>query len=469
MLAHSEDSTARPFFAALERRLSKQAFETWFRPLSVTRSESEDVLRISVPNPAVRDWILSRYSKALDDCLLELNLEGCRIEWATRQLEIGQGREVGSEAGISVLPHEKSGNMMSEAARVEAPRLPDIPTAPLNEKYTFASFVVASCNRFAHAAAQAVAEAPGKTYNPLYLYGGVGLGKTHLIQAMGHTIKRANPKLQVSYLSLERFMNELINAIRYGYDKTQVFRERYRTIDVLLIDDVQFIAGKERTQEEFFHTFNALYDGQKQIVLTSDCPPREIPEIEERLHSRFEWGLIADIEPPDLETKVAILRRKAELQRVDLPDDVALFLAGNSQHNIRELEGSLVRVLAMASLRGLPLSKALAQEAMRNVSRTSDEAHMSITRIQKAVADYYKLSVDSLRSRSNMGNVLVPRQVAMYLCKQLTKKSYPEIARQFGGKHHTTVIHSVEKIHKLVNSDREMDTLVKRIISSIGA
>jgi chromosomal replication initiator protein len=239
---------------------------------------------------------------------------------------------------------------------------------------------------------------------------------------------------------------------------------------VLLIDDVQFIAGnKERTQEEFFHTFNALYDGQKQIVLTSDCPPREIPEIEERLHSRFEWGLIADIEPPDLETKVAILRRKAELQRVDLPDDVALFLAGNSQHNIRELEGSLVRVLAMASLRGLPLSKALAQEAMRNVSRTSDEAPISIPRIQKAVADYYKLSVDSLRSRSNMGNVLVPRQVAMYLCKQLAKKSYPEIARQFGGKHHTTVIHSVEKIHKLINSDREMDTLVKRIISSIGA
>lgn len=466
MLAHSEDSAAQPFFAALERRLSKQAFETWFRPLRVTRSEAEDVLRISVPNPAVRDWILSQYSNALNDSLFELKLEGYRIEWATPQPEIGQNSDHVGEAGISVLPHER---LMSEAARVEAPRLPDIPTAPLNEKYTFASFVVASCNRFAHAAAQAVAEAPGKTYNPLYLYGGVGLGKTHLIQATGHAIKTANPKLHVSYLSLERFMNELINAIRYGYDKTQVFRERYRTIDVLLIDDVQFIAGKERTQEEFFHTFNALYDGQKQIVLTSDCPPREIPEIEERLHSRFEWGLIADIEPPDLETKVAILRRKAELQRVDLPDDVALFLAGNSQHNIRELEGSLVRVLAMASLRGLPLSKALAQEAMRNVSRTSDEAPMSIPRIQKAVADYYKLSVDSLRSRSNMGNVLVPRQVAMYLCKQLAKKSYPEIARQFGGKHHTTVIHSVEKIRKLINSDREMDTLVTRIISSIGA
>jgi len=468
MLAHSDDSASQSFFAALERRLSKQAFETWFRPLRVTRSQPEGLLRIAVPNPAVRDWILSQYSTALQESLLELRLEDCRIEWATPQTEGSdiRSRDLASEA-VTMLAQERQ-QKITGSGSLEPPQLPDIPSAPLNEKYTFGSFVVASCNRFAHAAALAVAEAPGQTYNPLYLYGGVGLGKTHLIQATGHAIKKANPKLQVSYLSLERFMNELINAIRYGYDKTQVFRERYRSIDVLLIDDVQFIAGKERTQEEFFHTFNALYDGQKQIVLTSDCPPREIPEIEERLHSRFEWGLIADIEPPDLETKVAILRRKAEIQRVDLPDDVALFLAGNSKHNIRELEGSLVRVLAMASLRGLPLSKGLAQEAMRNVSRTSDENQLSIPRIQKAVADYYKLSVDSLRSRSNMGNVLVPRQIAMYLCKRLTKKSYPEIARQFGGKHHTTVIHSVEKINKLIDSDRELDTIVKRIISSIG-
>jgi chromosomal replication initiator protein len=469
MQAHSDDLAPQSFFSALERRLSKQAFETWFRPLRVTRSRAEGVLRIAVPNSAVRDWIMSQYSTALSESLMELNLEDCRIEWAMPQSERGGRRsEPGDDGGFSVGPAAKEKSVIGTEP-IEAPQLPDIPSAPLNEKYTFGSFVVASCNRFAHAAALAVAEAPGKTYNPLYLYGGVGLGKTHLIQATGHAIKKANPHLQVSYLSLERFMNELINAIRYGYDKTQLFRERYRTIDVLLIDDVQFIAGKERTQEEFFHTFNALYDGQKQIVMTSDCPPREIPEIEERLHSRFEWGLIADIEPPDLETKVAILRRKAELQGIELPDDVALFLAGNSKHNIRELEGSLVRVLAMASLRGLPLTKGLAQEAMRNVSRGGDENLVSIPRIQKAVADYYKLSVDNLRSRSNMGNVMVPRQVAMYLCKRLTKKSYPEIARQFGGKHHTTVIHSVEKINKLVDSDREMDTLVKRIINSIGA
>ena len=470
MLVQSEDTTpSHPFLAAIQRRLSTQAFETWFRPLRITRSQSEGLLHISVPNSAVRDWILSQYSEALEQSLVELQLDNCRIEWSTPQRDTGGHDSRGSvEKPISMLPREPQASA-AVARNVEVLQLPEIPSSPLNDKYTFASFVVASCNRFAHAAALAVAEAPGKTYNPLYLYGGVGLGKTHLIQATGHAIKRANPKLQVAYLSLERFMNELINAIRYGYDKTHVFRERYRSIDVLLIDDVQFIAGKERTQEEFFHTFNALYDGQKQIVLTSDCPPREIPEIEERLHSRFEWGLIADIEPPDLETKVAILRKKAEIQRVDLPDDVALFLAGNSKHNIRELEGSLVRVLAMASLRGLPVSKALAQEAMRSVSRTSDENPISIPRIQKAVADYYKISVDNLRSRSNVRTVLVPRQVAMYLCKRLTKKSYPEIARQFGGKHHTTVIHSVEKINRLVDSDREMDTVIKRLIASIGS
>src|SRR6185503_418992 len=241
-----------------------------------------------------------------------------------------------------------------------------------------------------------------------------------------------------------------------------------RSIDVLLIDDVQFIAGKERTQEEFFHTFNTLYDQQKQIVLTSDCPPREIPEIEERLHSRFEWGLIADIEPPDIETKVAILRRKAEAHQVTLPDDVALLLAANSKHNIRELEGALVRVLAMASLRGMPLTKGLAQDAMRKVAQVSESSAVTIPLIQKVVADHYKISIDDLKARSNMRHVLVPRQVAMYLCKKLTSKSYPEIARQFGGKHHTTVIHSVEKISLLVTTDREMETLVKHLTETIG-
>jgi len=460
----TESPPSDPFLLALRRRLSKQAFETWFQPLRVSSSQRDGVVRIAAPNTVVRDWILSTYSAALDESLLELELHGCRVEWSIPSVK-AEGAptvRVNGTRRESETPEKTE----LEAAPID---LPCVSSAPLNDKYSFDTFVVASCNRFAHAAAQAVAEAPGKTYNPLYLYGGVGLGKTHLVQATGQAIRKANPNLQVAYVSLERFMNELINAIRYGYDKTHVFRERYRSIDVLLIDDVQFIAGKERTQEEFFHTFNALYDRQKQIVLTSDCPPREIPEIEERLHSRFEWGLIADLEPPDLETKIAILRRKAELQKADLPDDVALFLAGNSKHNIRELEGSLVRVLAMASLRGLPLTKTLAQEAMRGVSRTSDENSVSIARIQKTVADHYKLTVDNLRARSNVRHFLVPRQVAMYLCKRLTKKSYPEIARDFGGKHHTTVIHSVEKINSSLSTDPELSMLVRQLIDSLGA
>lgn len=464
-----EDAKWQPFIAAVERKLSSQAFETWFRPLKVSGSEPAGVLRISAPNLVVRDWILSQYSGALQESLVESSLARYRIEWT-----IPAGRQEGNApphlpetadlplAGRN-LPPEVSGD---PNAATDSPALSN---SSLNEKYTFASFVVASCNRFAHAAVQAISESPGKTYNPLYLYGGVGLGKTHLMQAAGHAISAANPRLQVAYLSLERFMNELINAIRYGYDKTQAFRERYRTIDVLLIDDVQFIAGKERTQEEFFHTFNALYDRQKQIVLTSDCPPRQIPEIEERLHSRFEWGLIADIEPPDLETKVAILRRKAELQDVELPDDVALILATNSKHNIRELEGSLVRLLAVASLRGLPLSTALAHDALLKMSRPDDENPDSISRIQSAVADYYKINIDNLRTRSNVRHILVPRQVAMYLCKRLTKKSYPEIAKQFGGKHHTTVMHSVEKIDRLVASDPEFSAIVKRLVERLSS
>src|SRR5215831_14617846 len=450
--------------ASLERRLPKQTFDTWFKPLTVKESAQECLFRFSAPNATVKEWVIAHYTGLITELLRELSLEHYKVEWSAP-------RPVGSLAENVLLDRDLAGHPADGArGATESDQLTFVESIPstLNDKYTFSNFVVASCNRFAHAAAQAVAEAPGQTYNPLYLYGGVGLGKTHLIQAAGQAIRIARPDLRIAYLSLERFMNELINAIRYGYDKTRVFRERYRSIDVLLIDDVQFIAGKERTQEEFFHTFNALYDAQKQIVLTSDCPPREIPEIEERLHSRFEWGLIADIEPPDLETKIAILRRKAGLQRIKLPDDVALFLAANSKHNIRELEGSLIRVAAMASLRGVPITKALAQDAMRHVSQTQDTSAITIPMIQRAVADHYKISIDDLKARSNMRQILIPRQVAMYLCKKLTSKSYPEIARQFGGKHHTTVIHSVEKIDQQIGVDREMEALVKRLSDSIG-
>src|SRR5256714_1456309 len=402
-MLHGQDSISQPLFLSLERRLGHQAFDTWFRPLKVTKSPTERVLQISAPNAVVRDWIIAHYADVLKDSLGEHQLGQYRIEWC---LAIGESRDRLERNPIGIQSPEDVRVAPSTVADAETRLFVETTPSALNERYTFSSFVVASCNRFAHAAAKAVADAPGKTYNPLYLYGGVGLGKTHLIQAIGHSIRIARPDLQVAYLSLERFMNELINAIRYGYDKTRIFRERYRSIDVLLIDDIQFIAGKERTQEEFFHTFNALYDGQKQIVLTSDCAPRDIPEIEERLHSRFEWGLIADIEPPDLETKIAILKRKAESQQTDLPDDVALFLATNSKHNVRELEGSLVRLLAMASLRGLPLSKSLAQDAVRNGLRREEESSVSIRRIQNVDAAQYQVKVDSPVARSTVKHIL---------------------------------------------------------------
>ncbi len=459
-----------PFFEAVQRRLGRQAFETWFRPLKVFQSGSESILHITAPNALVKDWILGQYAETLQESLDELRLDKYRIEWVFSDANADAGAaqsytKPGTNVPSRLLSvHSASAAVWNEESNLSAE---NSPPAALNQKYTFESFVVASCNRFAHAAAQAIAESPGRTYNPLYIYGGVGLGKTHLLQAAGHAIRQSNPALRIAYLSLERFMNELINSIRYGYDKTEAFRARYRSIDVLLIDDVQFIAGKERTQEEFFHTFNALYEGQKQIVLTSDCPPREIPQIEERLHSRFEWGLIADIDPPDLETKIAILRKKAEIQRFNLPDNVALYIANNSKHNIRELEGALVRVLAMSSLRGLPLCKSLAEEALRGFARRDEDDSVSIARIQKSVAEHYKISVDTLRVRSSVRHILLPRQVAMYICKRLTKKSYPEIARHFGGKHHTTVIHSVERVDRLMSTDSELNRTVHRLIESL--
>ncbi len=468
MQLRTQTSIWQPFLQAVERRLGKQAVATWFRPLKVSGASTPDVLIIAAPNMVVRDWIVSNYANVLSESLKEIALDSCRIQWTVLPFHSRSDLEevrglVGSTSVESDFPSGAAAVAANRSANRQSTSDP-----ALNTRYTFESFVVGSCNRFAHAAAKAVAEMPGRTYNPLYLYGGVGLGKTHLIQAAGHAIRQANPKLAVAYVSLERFMNELINSIRYGYDKAQAFRERYRTIDVLLIDDVQFITGKERTQEEFFHTFNALYDTQKQIILTSDCPPRDIPGIEERLHSRFEWGLIADIEPPDLETKIAILKRKAESQQTELPDDVALILATNSKHNVRELEGALVRLLAMASLRGLPLSKALAQDAVRNVLRRDEENGISIRRIQNVVAAQFKVKVDALMARSNARHVLLPRQLAMYLCKRLTKKSYPEIGRQFGGKHHTTVMHSVQKIDRLISSDVDIRGTVDKLVEVLG-
>ncbi len=471
---------------AVEKRLNRQSFETWIRPIHFDGcDESEQTLRLRAPNQVVKDWVSSNYSDVLDASLTELNLSTYHVDWAvddetqasdstTRQKDAESNSFELNEKSNSDTGKGKNSSLFSLLEAAESDGLTPGATTfvdiepleySLNPKCSFHTFVVGSCNQFAHAAALAVAEGPGKTYNPLYVYGGVGLGKTHLMHAIGHSIKERNRYLRLSYISAEKFMNELINAIRY--DKTQTFREKYRSIDVLLMDDIQFMAGKERTQEEFFHTFNALYDGQKQIVISSDCPPREIPTLEERLHSRFEWGLIADIEPPDLETKVAILKRKADLDGVMLPDDVAFFIASKVKSNIRELEGSLVRLVAISSLRGVPISKILAQDAIRNIAEDDQPVGITIEQIQRTVAAHYHLRVDDLKSKNNSRQIAVPRQVAMYLCKRLTKHSFPELGREFGGKHHTTVIHSVEKIEGLVSNDQNFHRVVSSLMDNL--
>jgi chromosomal replication initiator protein len=343
------------------------------------------------------------------------------------------------------------------------PVLP-IPPPDLDPRYAFESFVVGSSNQFAQAACLAVAEAPSVAYNPLFIYGGVGLGKTHLLQAIGHRLAHSHPHLRIQYLSTEKFTNELIAAIRY--DKTPEFRQRYRTIDLLLIDDIQFLSGKERTQEEFFHTFNDLYESHRQIVLSSDRSPKEIPEIEERLRSRFEWGLIADIQPPDFETRVAILKKKAEIDRLALPDDVAYFIANRVKSNIRELEGSLVRIRAFSNLTGRPLTLDLAQEVLSNIWG-AEERLITIDDILRRVADVFHVKTHELRAKTRTKAVAFPRQVAMYVARQLTRDSYADIGRGFGGKDHTTVLHAVNKIEALLQQDPKFRRTLDHIINTI--
>ena len=384
---------------------------------------------------------------------------------------LAEALEEVKRAGTSVafVPEgSPSGVISDEVITDDSPRPDDPDTAPsasrgLTPRYTFDTFIVGPSNQFAHAACRAVAEAPSRSYNPLFIYGGVGLGKTHLMHAIGQYVLQHDPSLTLTYISSERFMNEMINAVRY--DRILDFRERYRSVDVLLVDDIQFVSGKEGTQTEFFHTFNALYDSQKQIVLSSDRPPHEIPALEERLRSRFEWGLIADIQPPDLETKVAILKRRAEAEAVPLPDNVALYIAGRIKSNIRELEGSLTRLIAYASLTGREVSLDLTQEILRNVIE-QDEKHVTIENIQKFTADYYQLKVTDLKSRNNSKSVAMPRQVAMYLCKSLTHASLPEIGRSFGGKHHSTVIHSIKKVEDLRKKDPNFNSVMESFLQS---
>lgn len=455
----------------IEIRLNEHIFETWFKPIRFEAFDEAGGTLTVRAGSMTKDWVTLCYSDLLNQAVHSLGIGRCRIEWTIEKSETPD--EAFAEAAETFQKLESAGTASSGFT---APALPaknapanfvniELAENSLNPKYTFDKFVVGSSNQFAHAASLAAAEMPGKTYNPLFIYGGVGLGKTHLMHAIGHSIKQRNGHLRVSYITSEKFMNELINAIRY--DKTQSFRERYRSIDVLLMDDVQFMAGKERTQEEFFHTFNTLHNDQKQIVITSDSPPRDIPTLQERLHSRFEWGLIADIEPPDLETKVAILKRKADLDGIFLADDIAIFIASKVRSNVRELEGSLVRLVAISSMRGIPISKMLAQDAMKNIIDSERPEGLTMERIARTVASHYKLTVEELKSKNNARAVSQPRQVAMYLCKRLTKASYPEVGREFGGKHHTTVMHSFEKIDAMTKQDRDFHKTLSELIDNL--
>ncbi len=459
----------------VEKRLNKQIVDSWFRPIEFEGFDEDDNTVHLRAGQVTKDWVSTYYSELIDQSFRELNMADCRLDWEITETPAQPEEEEGGDDGeIEFFVDDKrqfaaaaGGVSAAGSTKTGSTNFVDIEPIEnsLNPKYTFEKFVVGSCNQFAHAASKGAAESPGKTYNPLFIYGGVGLGKTHLMHAIGHFIKERNRYLRVAYITSEKFMNELINAIRY--DKTPAFRDKYRSIDVLLMDDVQFMAGKERTQEEFFHTFNTLHNDQKQIVISSDCPPREIPTLEERLHSRFEWGLIADIEPPDLETKVAILKRKADMDGILLEDDIAIFIASKIRSNVRELEGSLVRLVAISSLRGVPISKMLAQDALKNIIDSERPEGLTMDRIARTVASHYKLTVEEMKSKNNSRAIAVPRQVAMYLCKRLTKSSYPDIGREFGGKHHTTVMHSFEKIEALAKHDRNFHRMLSELIDNL--
>ncbi|HSN69243.1 MAG TPA: chromosomal replication initiator protein DnaA [Thermoanaerobaculia bacterium] len=423
----------------LESRIDRNEFKTWFEPTSLL-ADKGGTIDVRVPDDRYVDEISSRYSREIRSILGELNSERTKVHF------------VADAAARQTSPADRP--------RESAPPPPDIPASIFNPRYRFNTFVVGNSNQLAYAASLSIAENPSGSFNPLFLYGGAGLGKTHLIQAIGQQITTAHPELRVVYMSADAFVTELITSIRY--DRMSSFRDRYRSVDALLLDDIQFLAGKERTQEEFFHTFNALYEAQKQIVFTSDAPPRDIPTLEERLRSRFEWGLIADIQPPDLETKIAILRKKAEERKVDLPQDVAMFIAERVRSNIRELEGHLNRIGAFASLTGHPLTIDLAKEALRDVLAKENKP-ITPGEILKVVATHYGIKVSDMKTKSNARPVAYPRQVAMYLCKHLTDLSYPEIGKLFNNKHHSTVIYSVEKIDRLKHEDPAVENTIETL------
>jgi len=444
--------------AALEKKVIRQSFETWLKPTRFSHVAGR-TLYVRVPSPEFQH-IGDKYGDLIQEAIDLQSLELDDVSFVT------------VEEDPSIPPQRRDGGfgpVASHAATAPAAAQPRPPqqerfdwssAAQLNARYTFDAFVIGNGNQFARAASLAVAERPSRAYNPLFLYGGVGMGKTHLMHAIGHEVKRRQPMASICYVSAEKFTNEMITSLRN--DRMTSFRDRFRTVDVLLIDDIQFIAQKERTQEEFFHTFNALHESMKQIVIASDRPPKELAEIEDRLRSRFEWGLIADIQPPDLETKVAILQKKAENEQVALPIDVALFVASNVRTNVRELEGAMTRLIAWCQMNKMEITLATAQQCLKQFI-DMQVRKISIEAIQRAVAENFGMRVSDLKQKNNSRNVVVPRQIAMYLAKQMTEASLPEIGRQFGNKHHTTVMHSIAKIDEQRRADKDLHRMLNKL------
>jgi chromosomal replication initiator protein len=439
----------------LELNLNPQHYNTWIKPLKLIKME-QDLIVLEVPNRFILDWVKDNYAHLIQKVLVDLSAVSYKL-----QINVsGQAKE-------TMPPHPSAADESPAAAVNVTENIFKKTTSNdlnINKKYTFDDFVSGSSNQFACAAAVAVANNPATTYNPLFIYGGVGLGKTHLVNAIGNSILKRHPGTKVCYYTSEKFMNELINSLRYN--RMDEFRNKFRSMDILLIDDIQFIAGKERTQEEFFHTFNALYESHKQIVVTSDKFPKEIPGLEDRLRSRFEWGLIADIQPPDIETKQAILKMKAEQNNIDLPENVALFLANSVCSNVRELEGYLIRIGAYASLTSTPLNLDMAREVLKDILVEKNK-ELTVEEILKKVSHHFNVKVSDVKSSRRHKAIVLPRQIAMYLARQLTSASYPEIGERFGGKDHSTIIHAISKIEKLMVDDFNLRNNIESLKKSL--
>ncbi len=432
----------------LKTKISEQNISTWIRPIHPVKLTG-NMLTIEVPNKFIKDWIKDNYKTIIEETLSQIGMVNYTLIIKTNK-----------KRAVEVVKEAPFVNVEIKKETIKVENFPNI-----NPKYTFDTFVSGTSNQFAHAAAMAVSKNPATTYNPLFIYGGVGLGKTHLINAIGNEIYKNNKSIKICYYSSERFTNELINSLRHA--KMNEFRNKFRSIDILLIDDIQFIAGKKSTQEEFFHTFNSLYESHKQIIVTSDKFPKEIPDLEERLRSRFEWGLIADIQAPDTETKQAILKMKADQNNIKISEDVIYFIANSITNNVRELEGYLIRIGAYSSLTSTPISVEMAKKILKDIL-IENNREITIEKIQKNVADHFNIKVNELKSSKRLKNIVLPRQISMYICRKLTNLSYPEIGSKFGGKDHSTIIHAVKKIENLMKEDIQMKGIIERLIENLG-